>query len=67
MVDELIHPVVPGMHGYLIMSSCLSVLGLCIAYSVETLSRRFIKSIYLKADGQTLLINFHSAFTVSLS
>mmetsp|Transcript_1989 Transcript_1989/g.4448 ORF Transcript_1989/g.4448 Transcript_1989/m.4448 type:complete len:130 (+) Transcript_1989:4997-5386(+) len=67
MVDEIMRPVVPGMYGYLAMSTCLSAIGMGVAYSVEMFARRYIKTIYLKNNGQALLINFHSAYTVSSS
>jgi hypothetical protein len=65
MVEELVRPVVPGMYGYLVVSSCLSAVGIGVAYSIEQLVRKYIKTIYLKSDGRTLLINFHSAYTVN--
>jgi hypothetical protein len=65
MVEELVRPVEPGMYGYLMLSSCVSVVGIGLAYSVEQLARKFIKTIYLKNDGKTLLINFHSAYTLN--
>ena len=48
------------------MSTSLLGIGICIAASVEHLSRKFVKNIFLLDDGKHLLFTFHSAFTVRL-